>query len=186
MRFMSMIFTLLLAQSAFAGLMFEPSIGFGSGSLGGTTKTGETLTPTEYSGLNIGVRLGYRWGESWLALDAGQISGTGKAGSSSYDMSDTNIGLLYGYDQKTFRFYGGYMPSSVIKQKDSASTEASYSGSAVKIGVGRFLTPKVTINLELVWHMFSKVKAGETEASVSDVYGSLKAAPIGLTFGYVF
>lgn len=185
MKILTFIVGLCLAMPAFAGLMAEPSIGVASGSLGGTTPSGGTLTPTTHDLIGFGVRVGYRWTSAWTVLEASSFTGTGKAGSSSYDMSDTNIGVLFGYDFAKYRLFAGYMPSSTLKQKDSSS-EVSYTGTAMKFGFGTYLTANWTVNVEMLVHNFSKVSMGSAELDVSSVYGSLKDIPVIVTLGYVF
>ncbi|MBS1968903.1 MAG: outer membrane beta-barrel protein [Bdellovibrionales bacterium] len=178
---------LLMAQMASAGVMAEPFVGLASGSMTGTTTTGGTLTPTEHTTFGLGGRLGYRWGSFWTGLEASYYTGSAKASGSSYTWTDTTMGLLLGYDfPNKYRFFVGYMPSSDIKQKDDSGTEATFKGSAVKVGIGYFFQPRWTFNVELLIHSFSKVASGSAELAISDVYGSLKDTPLAITFGYMF
>lgn len=187
LRIFIVVFGVMFAQWASAGFMAEPFLGLASGSMTGTTLTGGTLTPTEHTTYGLGARLGYRWGGFWTGLEASYLMGTAKASSSSYDWTDTNMGLMFGYDMTNkYRVYAGYMFSSDIKQKDSSSAEATYKGSAIKFGIGYFFQPRWTFNVDLLMHSFSKVAMSGSEASVSDIYGSLKDTPLMISFGYVF
>lgn len=187
LRIIIVAFGIVFAQMASAGVMAEPFIGLASGSMTGTDLNGAKLVPTEHTTFGLGTRLGYRWGGFWTGLEASYFTGSAKAGSSSYTMTDTNIGLVLGYDlPNKYRFFAGYMPSSEIKQKDSSNSEAAYKGSAVKLGVGHFFQPNWSFNVELLIHTFSKVGIGGSELATSDVYGSLADVPLAITLGYVF
>lgn len=187
LRIIIVAFGLLVTQFASAGMMAEPFLGLASGSMTGTDLNGAKLIPTEHTTLGLGTRLGYRWGGFWTGLEASYFTGNAKAAGTSYTLTDTNIGLMFGYDlTNRYRFFLGYMPSSEIKQKDSAGSEATYKGSAVKLGVGHYFQPHWTFNVEILIHTFSKVGVGGSELAISDVYGSLADAPLSLTLGYVF
>ncbi len=177
----------IFTQSALAAFMIEPNLSYTSGSLKGTDLSGDTLTPLNYSGPGVGLLVGYRWSGAWTALEGTYLSGKGKSDSNTYDVTDTNLGAVLGLDASRFRIYAGYAPSSTFKIKDgTTSIETSYKGTAVKAGVGVFLRPRLTLNLEYINQSTSKISTSGFEFKASDLYGSLKNESFSLKLGYLF
>jgi hypothetical protein len=186
LRIFIVVCGVMFAQLASAGFMAEPFLGLESGSVTGTDLSGASFTPTQVTTFGLGTRLGYRWAGFWTGLEASYFTGTGKTGSTSSTITDTNAGLMFGYDfSNKYRLAAGYMVMSNVNDKDD-SAEATYKGTAFKVSVGYFFQPRMTVNVEYLSHSFSKVSSSTQELNVSDVYGSLKNDPILLTFGYLF
>ena len=185
MRFLIAVLGFCFSTSAFAGFMFEPTLGLSSGSMTGTSATsGASLTPIEHYGLGLGLRFGYGWTSVWTALEGSYVTGSGKSGSTNYTVTDTNIGVLLGVNFSMNRVYAGFMPSSTISIKDTS--EALYKGTAIKVGYGHFFNPRLSVNVDLLIHTFSKVSTSGVEVNTSSLFSKLADAPISVNVGYLF
>lgn len=179
-------FLVFVSSFAQAQMMIEPNLGIATGSLNGEGVNGAPLAPTAYNGLLGGLRLGYTFGKSfWFALDASHIIAKGKSNSTEYDITATDVGVVFGYNFSRYRLYAGYMPMSSSIHKDSTD-QMKLTGTAMKVGFGNYLSAKWIVTLELLIRDYKKVGINGIEADTAMVYKKLNDAPFILTFGYVF
>lgn len=161
------------AVSAKAGVLFEPFVGYTSG----TSKTGNAgATSSTNSGALYGAVLGYKFGGGWW-LGADYTGGTIKSsGTTDSDLERTTTYVDVGYDfSNRVRLMAGYGVSdkSVLKGTTSA-TDLTFTGTSFKAGIGYMVRPMFSVGLVYISHSFTDLAIG-TAASSALSSSSLKS-----------
>ncbi len=181
-RFLVFFLLVFSIPKSFAGLMFEPYLGIGSGTYSSTTKPGgfslDSPMDSKISGAMLGARLGYKILGFWTAIDY-----TGVAWDLKYDKPASTpngkaagqfIFADVGFDFPfLLRAYGGYGFSNTLKVVGNNSLgipgeEVLSGGSAIKAGVGFTFLPFVSINIEYIKPTFSKYALSASGVSLTD------------------
>lgn len=141
MKFLVALFCLFLgAQSAQAGLLIEPLVGYSlGGKLGDDDKT---------NGPSLGGRLGYQALGLQLGLD--YLQSVQSIDASGYDdYTSSEFGAFVGYEFPILlRAYAGYIFSATGETKLNTTKYEFIEGTGTKFGVGFTGLPFVVINLE--------------------------------------
>ncbi|MCO4793948.1 MAG: outer membrane beta-barrel protein [Bacteriovoracaceae bacterium] len=154
------LLTLFFSAQASAGFLIEPYLGYVIA--GETTDTNYTpVVTTEYSGLNLGGRLGFQYlglmaGAQYemmsTDLDVTQV-GTGTAKDA---VKKSNMGIFVGYNfPMMLRVWGTYFLDSTLEGDDPNKAGLQYinstdtiSGGGYALGVGFTALPFISLNLE--------------------------------------
>lgn len=172
MRQLSFItFLVLFSANAFAGLLLEPYVGYGSFKNSGTVEIGALkgdLEETTAKGLMYGGRVGYGIANLAVGLDYG-------AGSLDDDGDTTKITQLGAFVMASFpivRVWGTYIFSG---KEDITSDDADLvaKGAGFKFGVGFSVLPMLSLNAEYVMMNFDEVDSDTVNAIDMDIKGFL-------------
>ena len=130
---------LLSNQSAQAGLLIEPYLGYTNGE----AKQGSTTN--DYKGTQYGLRLGYSVVFFALGLDYTGAKYTDDSNPSN-DLEIGDVGLFLAYKFPVlFRAYATYVPSAKMDYGTSTKLEGA---TTTKLGLGFTGFPIVNVNLE--------------------------------------
>lgn len=178
-KLLVLLFFLGLSQ-ANAGVLFEPYIGYGFGSSEQGSSKSDGTGP-EFGGRIAFETLGFFIGGEYMAAT---IKTKNKTTKNTYNYNVTNIGATVGYQFPILlRAYATYFFTS--NAKVDTTIPATYSGNAMKIGVGFTGLPIVSINLEYIATTYTKAEAmGITQTISPKATGSMYAISISapLTF----
>lgn len=168
-----------VSSAAHAGILIEPYLGYGFGSLDYKTVGASQEYTDNMSGPGYGLRLGYQFILPWVALDYTGYSGTGKPGApgeKDYDYSGNSLGAVVGVDLPVmFRFWAGYGFSNNFTQKGTdGAADIKAKGTYTKVGVGWTALPILSINFEYQMNDWKKVDAGAGEVDMKDVFSTFK------------
>lgn len=172
-------------QSAQAGWLVEPYLGYNMGSFSGKTKVGGTEIDASDNGLGFGARFAYDFIGLFAGIDYSMMSTTIKydkpAGSKDDKADHSKLFAVVGYSLPAIplRFWAGYAFSNAwtVKGTDGAS-DTKYTGSAFKFGGGYTVIPMLSLNLEYVINSYDKWSSGGSSGNVSDAYSDFKSSAI--------
>lgn len=147
------VFAVLVSnQSAQAGILLEPYLGYVSGKA-------EQGTSSNYTGMEYGARVGY----SMLGFAGGLEYAAATLtddGTPKSDLTIGDIGVFAAYKFPVlFRVFAAYFPSSEVKVSNSTGSGTYKSGNAMKLGVGFSFLPFVNLNLEYMSSTYSDLQA---------------------------
>jgi len=178
----------LIGFHANAGVLLEPFVGYDQETLA-FTDTGGTEASSTNTGLDYGARIGYRFNPAWwVAAEYAAGSGTAKssvAGSADSTYTKNAMGAVVGYEQGSFRFWGGYGLSHALTVK-TASSETKYSGTNYKLGVGYKATGSVSVNLEYLVPQYKTINSGGVDADMSTAYSKFNGTSTCLSVSFPF
>ncbi|MFZ3231683.1 MAG: hypothetical protein WA160_15855 [Pseudobdellovibrio sp.] len=153
--------SLTISQTASAGLLIEPYLGYLSGQQ-------KQSSSSKYTGTEFGARIGYT---TMLGLALGaEYAGTSTSDDNSpkNDQTSGDIGIFVAYKFPVlFRVFGTYIPSPELKNTSSGLTTTLKSGNVMKLGVGYTGLPFININFEYISASYSKVEAFGASADLS-------------------
>ncbi len=131
--FIGLIF-LLLSPMANAWLLFEPGIGYNRGH----------YQTNKAQGIGLGLKLGFETSSFFIAGDAGyhdvQLGAIPQA-------TLTDTGLTIGVNLRSWRVWYTNIFSSLLTYPSGADT-ISVTGAGSKLGLGVFVSGKVSLNFE--------------------------------------
>ena len=180
----------LAASAAQAGLLLEPYLGYGFGTVEAKQNSGATAKSTLTMPV-LGGRVGYEGFLVHAAIDYSlPLGGTSKGDSGGAEDADISGGsslfAVVGVHIPLFRFWGGYGIIYDLTLKDDGA-ETTYKGTALKAGVGFTGLPFVALNLEYIMGTTDKLKTSSGETSVSDLgYSSVKSNLVLLSVSMPF
>lgn len=162
----------MLTQPAQAGLLLEPYIGYEVGTLEADYTSGGGTLKYDTSGVTFGARVGYTFPAMfWVGLDYSISSGDADVDSDPGNnyQSDTgqrsSLFAVVGIDLPILlRVYAGYGFMNEFKIDDSASS--TYTGSAVKVGLGFTSLPFVSLNAEYIMSTYDTFEANGVERDI--------------------
>lgn len=168
--FLGLVF-LSFSQMSHAGLLVEPYLNYTSGSLQLTSLAGDE-SKYEYSGPDIGLRLGYKFIIPWFALDySGSVGSSGKTDLINYEATRNQLGAVIGVDVPFgVRLYAGYGFQNDLNLKNGVSELKFSGGNSTKIGIGLGMIPLLSINFEYCVNKYNKFSNETTEAA--DIAGT--------------
>lgn len=191
MKKVFMIYMVLLAlqiKEAQAGVLLEPFLGYDQAGMTVVTAGGTDVSSTN-SGMDYGARAGYRFSQGmWLSAEYSLGSGNGKpknAGQEDSTYTKSAMSALVGYDQGSFRFWGGYGVSEKLTFKDSTG-ETNLMGTNFKAGFGYKPTPDFSVNLEYLVPKYTKFNTGGADADVDTAFSKLTGSSIQLSLSLPF
>lgn len=156
---------LLISQSAHAGVLLEPYLGYGIGS-GDRGNFDYSYNTPQY-----GARLGYQMLGVMGGIDYSMASfeleaenkTTGTTTKSDYKKNQ--LGVFVGYDFPLLvRAWGTYYVSANLE--DDIAPISKYSGGGYALGVGFTPLPLVSLNVEYRTFSYDEVETGSTTASL--------------------
>ena len=137
----------LLSQQAYCFLHFEPGIGYNRGH----------RQAAKTQGIGLTTKLGVEFTSFFIVADVGyhnlQISSTPSS-------TATDMGLCFGGDFKTWRFWFTYLVAADVKTEGTTTTE--YKGDGLKLGMSGRLSNKAYMNLEVRFIDFSELNGAPT------------------------
>ncbi len=171
-----------------AGILFEPSVGYESGSLI-FTDANDLQNKFTNTSLDGGLRLGIRNMGFWIGVEGLAATGGKSKPESGADKSynGTTFFASMGYDfSSRFRLVGGYGFQDSVVIKDDAGLEATYyGGAAAKVGLGFYLFPHAALNVDYVLRDYKKYKINGVEHSITDLGGkSLRTSTVLVTLSF--
>lgn len=165
---------IFLGKVAFAGVLIEPYVGY---SLAGKLDIKETARTSkyDYSGLNLGGRLGYQYLGlmGGLAYDHGAYNLTNKNRTTDTESrwNANSYGAFVGFNFPILlRVWGTYFFTSdwtVPETKGGVTKDDKVDGSAYELGVGYTALPFISLNLQYRLSNFSKYGYGDGTPSVN-------------------
>ncbi len=165
------------SQTAHAGLLLEPYVGYDSGQWSKSSNC--TTCSAHQSGATYGARVGVESMGFMLGGDAMSGSWTDQYSPNDSE-TPTSVGAFVGYDGPLMRMYFGYGIASSLKQT-RVGYEDTYSGTDYKIGIGFHLVPLIAINFEYIDATYTKDSNGPLSANVtSKMYGACLSIPVNL------
>lgn len=147
-------------QTATAGVMLEPYVGYASGKMGDKS-TGQD----DGKGMYYGARAAYNMMGLFIG---GEYQGAkiSLEGNPKKDSSVTDLGAVVGYEFPILlRFYGTYFFSS--EAKVTFSPEITFKGNAMKLGVGYTAFPLVAFNVEYYQSTYNKASNGSQSITLT-------------------
>lgn len=155
---------LFVALPAKAGLLLEPYLGYGMGTVEQSTGA---ATKSDVSGVVVGGRVGVTLPIFFGGLDYSMMNGTTKVtsgGSGTNDLSTSSLFVVAGASLPLIRGYAGY---GFLNDWTSRlpGGDSTASGSAIKVGAGFTGLPFVSLNFEIMQSTFTKVKFAGVESS---------------------
>lgn len=150
---------LMYAQSAKAGILLEPYVGYVSGQ---QKQTGTSnLSGTEY-----GARVGYTLLNFGIGADYVAASYTDDS-TPKNDLTIGDLGAFVSYKLPIlFRVYATYVPSATVRVK-SSSSDVKFKGNSARLGVGYTGLPFININFEYINATYTDVEIAGTTAALS-------------------
>lgn len=183
-QLLTVLSILLISKLSYAGLVLEPYLGYQMGTLD-ATYTGGTAASSKDKGPVFGARIGYSFVVPWVALDYSMYSGKDDA-TTPNDLKQTNIGLTVGAQMlPLIRPYAGYIFSAKNKASDSTS-EATYTGTGLKVGIGFKVLPLLNINVEFAKIDYKDYETSTASGKVSDLFSDFKYTTSTIGLSYVF
>jgi len=177
---LAVLFFFIGLSQANAGVLFEPYIGYGFGSSEQGSSKSNANGP-EYGARIAFETLGFFVGAEYMAAT---MKTKNKTTNTAYNYNITNIGATAGFQFPILiRAYASYFFTS--NAKVDTTIPATYSGNAMKLGVGFTGLPIVSINLEYIATTYTKAEAmGITQTISPKATGSMYAISISapLTF----
>ncbi len=190
---MALVLT-LAANSAQAGLLFEPYVGYAKGTSNYTfnsadpdpLQAGKSFT-SEISGLSYGGRAGFIYTSFLLAAEYQALSARqhieGSALSTAW-ISETIFGVL-GINVFGLRLLGGTSLSH--KAKDLGTPERMFWGSAYKVGLGYQYKMPLAINAEYIVYTLNEVQTGVgAKQKITELYEKHKYTAFMVSFSFPF
>ncbi len=151
---LAVLTTLTINQTAQAGILLEPYIGYVSGE-------SKQTTTAKYTGTALGARVGYTFLFGFAAGIDYTLSNLTDDSTPSSELSSSNLGLFVAYKLPIlFRAYATYVPSPILSSKSSGTTNTLKSGNTLKLGVGYTGLPFVNLNFEYQTGTYSEVESG--------------------------
>lgn len=195
---MSLFFVLLFQTPSQAGILFEPYIGYESGSINYKFKgAAGVLYPETYkdtaTGAAYGGKLGFTFPFFFFGVDANLFSGTQKydpkleASPAQQSLTRTTIYALAGINLYKVRLWLGYSPSDQMITKESG-TEVTYSGTAMRLGLGYMFVPHFSLNFEYDTHTVTDSTVGGSQRKMDDYFSQFtyNAFMVSASFPFVF
>ncbi len=207
-KFLLAVSTLgLFSQFASAGWLFQPSIGYNSGTYDWKAKEATLATGTDNqkgttTGAGLGMLIGYHWAMPYIGIDLGYASladkndSTNAAGTiTSLTNTDAYIytGLKFGMDFNAR--WGAYLGAGSFSSTYSSTSagvayDAKLTGTAMKVGGTFAFNPKFRLYVD--YTVLTPVSSAVTSLSVTttttlaDNYSSLAMSSLGLGVSYTF
>lgn len=176
---------LLVSKFSYAGLVFEPYLGYQMGAAKTTTVSGNNTTDSKDKGTVIGARVGYSFLVPWVALDYSMYSGKDD-GSPESDLKQTNLGVAVGVQMiPLVRPYAGYILSAK-NESDNGTGAVTVKGTGMKVGIGLKILPLVNINIEYAKYDYKDLEGVGSYTSVSDVFSDFQYTTTTIGLSYVF
>lgn len=151
MKKLLIVLSLMISANAFAGILFEPYLGY---HLAGTEQTGST--DADVTGVGYGARVGWTLPLVFFALDYSAASLDIKAddGTPKLDGDYTALGAVVGASLPIFRLWAGYNFSSQMDIEGQGKAK----GNGMKAGLG-FKMPvlPISFNLEYIINQYDKL-----------------------------
>lgn len=153
------------ASAAQAGLLLEPYLGYTMGTF--EDSDGKLTSPV------LGARVGYSavllsFGVDYSMYTGGKV----KDDNSDVDASGSQAFAFVGVGVPLIRAWVGYGVMNDLKLKNSGG-ESTYTGTAMKAGVGFTGLPFVSLNAEYIMNDYNKLKTplgeGDTDAKGSEI-----------------
>lgn len=142
---------LLFSAKSYAGIYFEPYVGYETGTLEGTANIvgfGVNTFDEELTGIGFGAKLGYEMGALGFGVDymSGKLDGDDQTSSNSDSEWDTtDLGVFFQYRfPKYVKFTATYFLTSDIEEDNTGS------GSGFKVGLGFNVISNVYLNVEMI------------------------------------
>jgi hypothetical protein len=181
MRFLKFAFagvaSLFIANSAQAGLLLEPYLGYtyGQYDAGGGAKW-DTNNPV------LGARVGYQAVVFMAGVDYSMVmsgKAKGKDGQSDFDFDASQLFAFAGADLPLIRAWAGYGVQNELKSKGAGA--AKLTGSALKVGLGFEPLPIISVNAEYIMSKFDKADGTSfSPEGKNDVFLLSVSAPFDL------
>lgn len=153
----SLLFGVLNISKAYAGILIEPYLGYGTGSLS-VDQSGSSFLDADIAGTAVGARLGYSMLIPFFALDYMTTNETAKiSGYDDEDVVQTQVAAVVGASIPLVRVYAGYILSNELDLKFTNGA-AIYSGTGTKVGASFKGFPFISINLEYHMNTFNKIE----------------------------
>lgn len=164
-------------QSAQAGILLEPYLGYVSGKLKAPT------ADANYKGTELGARVGYSLLDFAVGAEYAMTNFTDDS-SPAVDMKGADLGIFASFKFPILvRAYATYFPSPESKNSSSGLSITSKSGNITKLGVGFTGFPFINVNFEYITGSFSKAESGGVEVpfdSKTTAYAISVSAPFDL------
>jgi hypothetical protein len=147
-------------QTANAGLLLEPYLGYVSGQYKQTSSY-------NFTGTELGARVGYTM--MGFAVGADYTSGSFTDDSSTKNkMTVGDLGVFVAYKFPILlRAYATYVPSAKVKFDVSGADLTFQKGNSMKLGVGFTGLPFVVINLEYITATYEEADIGGVTGTLS-------------------
>ncbi|MGE3975253.1 MAG: outer membrane beta-barrel protein [Bdellovibrionales bacterium] len=182
-----LFFAAFFSLPAHADILIEPFAGYSIGTI--SYKTADTVVPAgatdsgTLNGLTYGAHVAYVFPTRISLGAAYEInSGTKKWSRSNAD-TDVSQSTLYAmggfYAPLGLRAYAGYGLKTEEKDTISGAT-TSYTGTAIKLGVGYEFLLMFAFNLEYVMYDLKNLSASGTDMPVTDLFSEYKYSAVRL------
>lgn len=158
MNVLSILFvgiTILSTSSSYAGVLFEPLIGYNKGQ----------YQTSRLQGVGFGGRLGFGVANFFVAGDAGYHD-VQQASFSSVKYTDT--GVTFGGDIRPFRIWYGVIASSICTYK-SGGSDIKVVGTGSKFGLGTNISSKTNLNIEFRNVDYTESTTAGTATVISEI-----------------
>ena len=192
------IFTIFFFQtSSHAGVLFEPYAGYESGNINYKFKSSASFPDTyndSISGAAYGAKLAYTFPMFFIGADGNLFTGTQKYDSkinatpAQVNATRTTIYALAGINIQKLRLWFGYSPSDITTVKVTRGDD-TYSGTAVRLGIGYHFLPHLSINFEYDMHTVNDYTPAGGTAVAMDTYFSqysYNAYMVSASFPFMF
>ena len=150
-------FITVITATANAGILLDPYVGYGFGK---TKFSSPASIEFDNTATQFGARIAYTVPIFFIGADYMILTGKSKVTSGpgkDSDISGNALYLMVGAHIPLLRGYLGYGVLGNTVVKDSSS-EATYTGSSMKLGVGFTGLPFVALNLEYYRDTYNKYK----------------------------
>ena len=145
---------IVFASEAFAGIYFEPFVGY---SVSGTAEQDTTLlgvtttAESKFGNLGYGAKLGFMANQFFIAGSYGMgsfdLEAEGTINTQDIDM--TEMAALIGFSiPQLFKIWGGYVIQSSWEYQSGPSANSTLKGSGFFVGVGKQILPYLQLNVE--------------------------------------